>query len=95
MLMNPIFKEWSDFTADDESNLLDDFTNALVALKDYYDERETIVTANGVALLQCTRSEYLFLVDSIIETFEIIKVSEMDGKFNAQKVSEIKKLPLD
>jgi hypothetical protein len=95
MLMNPIFKDLSDFVSDDESNLLDDYTNALVALKDYYDEQETIVSANSVVLLQCSRYEYLFLVDSTIETFDVIKVSELDSKINAQKVNEIQKLPLD
>lgn len=90
LLENPIFPYSSEFVSDDNSNFVDDYAKALLALQEFYND---YVTSASVALVQVTAFEYLFLLDRG-EAFDMVKVSSNEGKAVANKVSSCDKLKL-
>lgn len=85
---NPIFRYSSEFVSDDDSNFLDEYAGALIAIKNYY--CNNLVTTASVALLQVTVFEYLFIVDTHEGNFDVLKVT-MDN-YGVELVTQFNKL---
>lgn len=87
MLEKPIFPYSSEFISDDNSNFLGEYAGVLMAIQKYYDD---YVTTGSVALIQVTVFEYLFIIDTNEDRFDILKVKINDK--SVELVSSFDKL---
>lgn len=95
-MFNPIFKELSDFVSpEDNRNFLDEFVSVLQAILDYYHGEEKLehpITTNSVKLIQANLSEYIFLIDATVNTFDVVKVTDINNGTKVEKFTSFAKL---
>lgn len=95
MLMNPIFPQSCQYDSYEESNFLDGYVDALQALVTHYEKLENPLTANNIALVQTNGEEYIFLVDTEQQYFDIVQVSPIDEDMAVTSSMSIRRLSVE
>lgn len=95
MLMNPVFPQSCQYDSYEESNFLDGYVDALQALVIHYEKFENPLTANNIALVQTNGEEYIFLVDTEQERFEIVQVSPINEDMIVTNSVSVRRLSVE